>query len=242
MPSGEQDNTTNEPAPRRSVLRSRRVAFGAAGLAVAAVAGVAVATYEPGRSRQEAVRTAAESPSSAPASSGPATNGPAASRPAGGQASAAAVTGDGSATTAPAKPPSLDQRLNDARTANERLGTTVRRPLPADGREAPRDLRVVNTGSLRQDGKSLRVVTARSDLTGQRELRWVADKGKPVGRARCSQNVKASQDTPAQVRPTLLFCWRTSSAKSVFTVAVVLKGRPDPAESVAKLNAAWNKL
>src|SRR5262245_20140734 len=46
---------------------------------------------------------------------------------------------------------------------------------------------VSSSGSLKKDRHTLRVVTARGDLTGQEELAWVVDGGHPVGEARCTQ-------------------------------------------------------
>ncbi|MBL7254311.1 hypothetical protein [Paractinoplanes lichenicola] len=224
--------------PRRNVLRDKRVMIGAAGLALAALAGVAVATNQPD---DAAENTAAQAPP--PATTPAATQSGPVAGPVAGPVTGP-VAGVAPTSTTSAKPKTVLERAAEARTANERMGTTVRRPLPVDGRvtDAPQDLRVVNIGSLRETGKSLRVVTARADLTGRQELRFVADEGKPVGKARCSQNVQTSEDVPARIRPTLLFCWRTSATKSAFTVAVVLKGKPSATESVAKLNEAYNKL
>jgi hypothetical protein len=102
--------------------------------------------------------------------------------------------------------------------------------------------KVVNTGSLREDRATLRVVSARGDLTGQRELAMVAGKGKPVGDAFCSQMIRVSAGAKAEKKPNLLLCWRTSARKSVFTVAVDLDGAPSEEKSVAAIGKEWQAL
>ncbi|MFC7279249.1 hypothetical protein ACFQS1_35255 [Paractinoplanes rhizophilus] len=88
----------------------------------------------------------------------------------------------------------------------------------------------------------MRVVSARSDLTGQRELAWVGDEGEPIGNARCTQRIRLSNNQTATVRRNLLLCWRTSSEKSVYTVAVDLDGKPSRIKSVASIERQWSKL
>ncbi|WP_328460488.1 hypothetical protein OHA21_29950 [Actinoplanes sp. NBC_00393] len=100
---------------------------------------------------------------------------------------------------------------------------------------------VTNTGTLR-DGETLRVVSAKYDLTGQREMLWAADKGHKVGDASCTQRFRFSNDTKPTERPSMLLCWRTSEAKSVVTVAVTKEGRPSEEKTVAALQKEWMKL
>ena len=102
-------------------------------------------------------------------------------------------------------------------------------------------MEVTNEGSLKEGG-TLRVITAQHDLTGQRELLWAADDGKPVGSAHCTQNFHFSNDGKAKVRPTMLLCWRTSAGKSVVTVAVVRTGRPSTAASVGVIDRRWAEM
>ena len=139
---------------------------------------------------------------------------------------------------------SFEQRLSEARTAASRAGTTIRNPMPPakGGPVAAADVSTTVSGDVRKDGHSLRVVSAHSDLTGQRELAWVADDGEKVGDARCSQTFKLSNNVTAKKHPTLLVCWRTSATRSVYTVAVDVKGHPSTETSVAALNETWAKL
>ncbi len=107
---------------------------------------------------------------------------------------------------------------------------------------AAADITVTASGSMPKDHHTLRVVSARSDLTGKRELAWVADAGQPVGDARCTQNFHIGPGAPARVRPTLLICWRTSAARSVYTVAVDVDHRPSAKASVEAIDRAWDEL
>src|SRR4029453_2428523 len=142
------------------------------------------------------------------------------------------------------KPKTTAQRISDARAAASKAPSQVRRPLPPanGGAVAAADaVTVTNTGSL-QDGGTMRVVSAKQDLTGQRELKWAADDGEAVGQARCTQTFVFSSGSPAKERPTMLLCWRPSTERSVITVAVSSSGRPSKATSVATLNTQWAKL
>jgi len=119
---------------------------------------------------------------------------------------------------------------------------------PVDGPSAPPSAKpsvvptVTTSGSLKRDRRTMRVITARGDLTGQRELAWAADEGRAVGNARCTQNFRFNPGASVGERPTMLLCWRTSSDRSVYTVAVDLDGRPSTSDSVAAIDKAWSKL
>jgi hypothetical protein len=104
------------------------------------------------------------------------------------------------------------------------------------------DVTVSSSGSLPKDHRTLRVVTARSDLTGQRELAWAADAGYAVGKAKCTQNFRFSETSRVGERPTMLLCWRTSAQKSVVVIAVDIDKRPSAQKSVATLNRIWSRL
>src|SRR5690348_5422495 len=57
---------------------------------------------------------------------------------------------------------------------------------PAVQPESVAKVKVTSSGSIAKDKATLKVVTAHTDLTGQRELAWAADAGHPVGDARCT--------------------------------------------------------
>jgi hypothetical protein len=98
------------------------------------------------------------------------------------------------------------------------------------------------SGTLAKNKRTFKVVSAHGDLTGQRELRWVADAGRAVGDARCTQNFRLNPQSKATVKPTLLICWRLSPTKSVFTVLVDLNQKPSAKASVAALDKAWRAM
>lgn len=125
------------------------------------------------------------------------------------------------------------------------LGHSLR---PAPARPEPTTVQHIGgvtqvmSGSMATDRHSMRVVAARSNLVGQRELAWVADAGEPVGDARCTQNFKIGPGGKPRVRPTMLICWRTSPQRSVYTVLVDIEHPPSKQASVAALDEAWAKL
>jgi hypothetical protein len=131
------------------------------------------------------------------------------------------------------------ERIAAARAAAAKDGFPIQRPLAA-AQSGP--VTVTNSGSLMRDGATLRIITAKYDLTGQRELAWAADGGEPVGNAHCTQNFHFSNNGTARERPTMLLCWLTSAGKSVVTVAVTKQGRPSTAASVATIDQQWAKL
>jgi len=103
-------------------------------------------------------------------------------------------------------------------------------------------LTVTDSGSLPKDHHTLRVVSARGDLSGQRELAWVADSGHQVGDARCTQNFRIGPSAAPRVRPTMMLCWRTSAHRSVYTVAVDVQHPPSEKASVATIDQVWGQL
>jgi hypothetical protein len=120
-------------------------------------------------------------------------------------------------------------------------------PIPTIRPLAPRPALTVspsvsNSGTLAKDHHTLRVVTARADLTGQRELAWAADAGRQVGTSRCTQNFRFSTDTPPRVRPTMMLCWRTSATKTVYAIVVDIDKRPSERETVQIINRVWAQM
>jgi hypothetical protein len=141
---------------------------------------------------------------------------------------------------APSDSRSVEERIKAAREAAAKDGYPVKRArTPAPGVREATD--VVERNEKVRNG-SLRIITARSDLSGQHELLWAADKGKHYGKASCTQNFKFANNDTAKVRPTLLLCWRTSATRSVATVLVDFGGHPSIAKSTAIINREWAKL
>ena len=229
------------PAPDRRSRHRKRAAAGLAGLAV--LGGAAFLVTQQMTDDDTVVRdTGALAPLS-PTSGDPAT--PAATASAAPSASAAQKPAavKPTASPSPSKSLTVEERVAKARAAASKAGYPVQRGLVQTQGDATAagPVSVRNTGSL-QSGGTLRIVSARHDLTGQREQAWAADEGKKVGDARCTQNFHFSNNGTPKERPTMLLCWRTSQGKSVLTVAVVKEGRPDATKTVAALAEEWDKL
>jgi hypothetical protein len=226
------------PAMARRTRRRRRV-MAAAGLAVL-VGGGALVVQQVSQGRGTVTKgdigaLAPIVPPSSPAASAPSTPSPPAAlssvAPSGvaiGKSPAASVapsattrTPTASTTTVHVRPPVATSRA----TVVETDGATV-----------------TTDGLQNQDRQTLKVVSAREDLTGKRELVWVADDGVRVGTSRCTQNFRIQPGSKARVRPTLLMCWRTSAQRSVYTIAVDLDGPPSKLRSVAEINKVWSTL
>jgi hypothetical protein len=138
------------------------------------------------------------------------------------------------------RPMTTQERIATARSRAAHAPPQVRRPLPRYGAAEVAD--DVTTSTSKQDGETLKVVSARHDLTGYRELGWVADKGQKVGSASCTDKIRLSPDDKVRTLPTLLLCWRVSATKSVYTVAVKIGGRPSKRASAAEIDKIWSKL
>jgi len=136
----------------------------------------------------------------------------------------------------------VDERIRAARAAAAKDGVPVLHArTPAPGVVAAASGLVEERNEITKTG-IIRITTAKYDLTGQRELLWVADQGKPVGDARCTQNFQFSNDTAPAVRPNLLLCWETSARRSVAVVQVDHNGKPSTAKSLKILEREWAKL
>jgi hypothetical protein len=225
-----------ETAARRSRRRRKRMA-GAVGLAALIGGGAFIATEalteKSGIIAAESGSPSRLAPPSEPPSASPATHEP--PRPNG----KARIPSPAPTVTPTTK--SAEQRVQDARDAAAQDGVQLLRPLtPAPLTDA--EVTVTNSGSLQRDRTTLRVVSARGDLSGQRELAWVADRGVPHGDVLCSQTVRFSIDTKASKNKNLLICWRTSATRSVFTVMVDLDGHPSIENSIAAIDDRWSRL
>jgi hypothetical protein len=227
-------------AVARRNRRRKQVVAGVAGLAAILGGGAFFVTEQLTNDNDKVVtNTGAQAPLAPAASASAARSGsPSASAPTPRKSAASA-----SHAAATPKPRTTAERIAAARGKAAKAADQVRRPLPPNGNVTVADgVTITNSGSLKKQGATLRLVSARTDLTGLRELAWAADDGVPVGDARCTQNFHFSGGAPAAEKPTLLLCWRTSPAKSVYTVAVVLKGRPSTATSVDAIDKQWTKL
>jgi hypothetical protein len=158
--------------------------------------------------------------------------------------SAAATTKALVKRPAVAKPKPTDsdkvrRKVQAARAAAERDGRPLQRPLTPKAGAA--SVAAIARTEKTSTG-SVRITTAKGDLTGQGDRLMAADRGWAVGRSRCTQTVRFSDNAAARTIPTLLLCWRTSAARSVVTLAVVKTGKASAASSAALIDREWTKL
>jgi len=140
-------------------------------------------------------------------------------------------------TPAPASAPAVESGAPPAAPKSAQA-----QPRVDAQKEGVAKVTVTTSGSVSKDKKTLKVVSAPTDLSGQRELAWAADNGRAVGDARCTQNFQFNPQSRAGVRPTMLLCWRTSPTKSVYTVLVDLSQKPSEKMSVAAIDKAWKAM
>lgn len=151
-----------------------------------------------------------------------------------------------SATTKAAPPPSSTpatktrkQQIDEVKGSAAKAAQEVQRPVTsATVNAADVTVKKVPTAS-----GQLQVFSAPQDLTGKRELAWVlGQKGDKVGAASCTQKISLVAGEPARKRDTLLICWRTSAAKSVYTIAIDPEGKPSAQRSVGELDKVWSAM
>jgi hypothetical protein len=231
------DHEDYDPKVARRRLRRGKAAVGAVGLAALLGGGAFLVTdLLTARPDTIATESGALSPLDRPSvPAGSPSPSPSTSKTHHGR-SGAAASKEASPTPSPSGTPSAGMRAD----AKRRVPTKRALVLPTKTLD-PSAVTVTNSGSP-GDSTTLRVISARGDLTGQRELAWVADDGTKAGDARCSQTIQLSPDTKPARKPTLLICWRTSATRSVVTVMVNLAGHPSTKASVAALDKRWAAL
>lgn len=218
MSNGDDGSVYRSAMPERIKRRRRRIVVGAVGLAAVLGAGAFVVTDQLTGSddRREPAAIAPVTPTAdATTPTSPAATSGSPPAPVKSTRSAARQRTSPSPSPSPSVPQATGLSVAEAPVAERNVRT-------ADG--------------------IVRVVSAKSDLTGHRDLRMVGDEGIPVGEARCTQHLKVNNDTKVHVVPTMLLCWRTSEARSVVTVAISNKGRPSTSRSVTLLDSEWAKL
>ncbi len=231
------------PAARR-IRRRRQALIGAVGLLSIFGASVLVTQQvlddrDTGRSSPAgALDPMAPAPGSLPAATAGGTTG-----------ATTGAAGEKSGTASPLRsssaamrPKTAEERIATARSMAAIAPSKIFRPLPPQHGAAAGAVDDVTTSTKKWDGETVKVVSARHDLSGYRELAWAADEGQKVGTARCTQRIRLSPDDKVRMHPTLLLCWRTSEAKSVYTVAVKIGGRPSKPASAAEIDRVWSKL
>ena len=140
-------------------------------------------------------------------------------------------------------PERVRKEIEQAREKAARDGYPLQRPLTT-----PPGMAAQNTESYTEqtrpliDGGTMRIISARYDLSGQREMLWAADQGKPAGAARCTQNFRFAQNDKPAVRPTMLLCWRITDDRSVVVLSVAPNGRPAQTQTLNALDTQWDRL
>jgi hypothetical protein len=146
------------------------------------------------------------------------------------------------ALLAPSVPASVAAEIRRAREDMAKHGVAVQRaPVPSTTVAPLVGLSRTTTGSLTKGG-IVRVVSARSDLTGQQELAWVAGGVTDFGDDKCTQTVRLFNSPKPQEKPNLLLCWRTSAKKSVVAVVVDPQGHPSRPAALAELHKKWQSM
>ncbi|WP_127542579.1 hypothetical protein [Actinoplanes sp. OR16] len=132
-----------------------------------------------------------------------------------------------------------EKEIREARRKAAEDGVELHRPLKAKvAAEGP-----VTEQTKTIKGTTVRVTSARHDLTGTQRLLIAGDEGWGVGNGiHCTNRIRFSQNVPATERPTVLLCWRTSSDRSVITMATDPQGKPSTATSVDLIKDEWAKL
>ncbi|MEU8657546.1 hypothetical protein [Actinoplanes philippinensis] len=247
--AGDDGSRTAPPAlvrPKRSRLKT---VAGVAGLAAVLGAGSYLTTTwvldDDGETKTQDVAAIGQPAQPDASSPTAAASAPGSASPAPTMAGQAVEPADEASPTPTKDAKSVEEEIKAAREKAAKDGYPLRRALqPAkDVAQPVGEVEVTNEGQLGTTGKTLRVVAAHYDLTGQRELLWAAGNDeRKVGKATCTQTFKFSNEGAPVKRPTMLSCWRTSKEKSVVAIAVVREGRPDARETVTELNKKWDSM
>ncbi|MEU4241237.1 hypothetical protein [Actinoplanes sp. NPDC026619] len=236
--SGGPRSSEREPAQRSG--RNRKIAVGAAAaLAVVIGGGAYLIGSRDGDTVTENTNAIAPVEPATPAASSAAPATTVGARP---KAAAKRTPSPQVTTTDPAK---VRRQIEAARSKAAAEGHPLQRPLTTPPRP---HIAAENVDSYTEetrplaDGGTLRIVSARYDLSGQREMLWAADSGTEAGAARCTQNFRFAQGQKPAVRKTMLLCWRNTADRSVVVLAVGRAETPDTTQVLNVLDTQWNRL
>ncbi|MEU4163756.1 hypothetical protein [Actinoplanes sp. NPDC026670] len=226
---------------QRPLSRSRwgrgRIAAGTAGLAALLGVGAYVITGQI-VADDEQTQVAQEIRRIGPAGTGSATPS-ASSAP---QASESATGTSASPTASPTPVPSeVVEEIKEARRKMAAEGVPVKPPVKPKVAQATADVDISDKGTLKEGG-IVRIMSSRSDLTGQRELAYVAGGIFKYRKASCSQTFQFSTNPSPAKRDNLLMCWRTSDDKSVVAMVVDPKGHPSREKALDALEKKWRDM
>ena len=248
------EGDAGRPQPQATRKRHRTIAAaGAAGLAaVVGVGAVLLATRDDDSVTRDTaapapvvvaspavtVEPTAEIDSIPGASLGPSPSqaavSPAASRSASARTPASRPTAE--------SPQRVREEIEQARKQAARDGYPLRRALTPSPGAARNAAAVSEETRPLLGGGTMRVISAKSDLSGQQEMLWAADQGKPAGSARCTQNFRFAQNDKPAVRPTMLLCWRITDERSVVVLSVAPNGAPAQTQTLNALDTQWDRL
>ncbi|MEU4622161.1 hypothetical protein AB0G04_19630 [Actinoplanes sp. NPDC023801] len=89
---------------------------------------------------------------------------------------------------------------------------------------------------------TIRVVTARRDLSGEREMLLPGDAGEPAGNGvRCTSELRSQPEVPLD-RPATMMCWRMSESRSVITMTSAAREESLAAECADVITQEWARL
>jgi hypothetical protein len=89
---------------------------------------------------------------------------------------------------------------------------------------------------------TIRVVTARRDLSGEREMQLAGDAGEPAGGGtRCTSDITSQPEVPLG-GPATMLCWRMSEARSVITMTSAARDESLAAECADVISQEWARL
>ncbi|GGN61438.1 hypothetical protein GCM10010112_18600 [Actinoplanes lobatus] len=227
--SDDEDDQLSSDAPERTARRRRQIAVGVAGAAAVLAGAGFLATQLMNESQPTLPEPAALAPQTTPASP---TVGVA-----GISQSDARTPGKATKQAAPARRSPTSSRQASPAPNAARASSAIadlRKRFGFGGPEIAERTEKLGAGTVR-------IVTAQSDLTSDRELILAGDDGTEAGGGvRCTTDVPP--DTVMSSAPETLMCWRTSAARSVITMATTTEGEPSTADSIAVIQREWNRL
>lgn len=141
---------------------------------------------------------------------------------------------------APEKATEVEREIRAAREAAAKAGHPVQRAPQPTGFTVAQDK--IHVWMVKTSDGTIRVTTAKADLTGQEDHLIAADNGKAVGHSRCTRQFRFANGAQVKHIPRLLLCWRTSPDRSVLTLASSRSGAPAEKDSAAVIDKEWVKL
>jgi hypothetical protein len=160
------------------------------------------------------------------------------------------ATGGGTSSSSPTPildgspsplPSHVAEEIKEARRKMAKDGVAVKPPVPQRTTDPNVEVERTEEGHL-QKGGILRVLSARTDLTGQQELAGVAGGIKKYRNVPCTQTFRFSTNPAPKKRENLLMCWRTTPNKSVVAIVVDPEGKPSRDEAVSALEKKWRSM